>query len=65
MAYPLFDTGYTLWAADLETRLMETHGTSPRALGVEPRHLMERYYQGESVTAAMDHITRRYLMPAR
>lgn len=59
MSFPLFDSGYTLWAADLECRLMEQHGLSARAMGLEPRMLMERYYRGESVFGALSGIAER------
>lgn len=53
MAYPLFDSGYTLWAADLETRLKDQLGHSTRALGIDPRLLLQSYYSGQSVDAAL------------
>ncbi|MBX9635895.1 MAG: hypothetical protein K2X44_13010 [Magnetospirillum sp.] len=60
MSFPLFDSGYTLWAADLEARLMDRHGKSSRTIGVEARLLLERYYGGESVSAALAMISDRY-----
>lgn len=51
MAFPLFDTGFTLWAAELDARLMDHHGVTARALGIDARALMERYYRGETVAA--------------
>lgn len=60
MSFPFFDSGYTLWAADLDARLMDRHGKSARSLGVEIRALLERYYGGDSVTAALSMITDRY-----
>ncbi|MGE5546279.1 MAG: hypothetical protein ACM33T_05250 [Solirubrobacterales bacterium] len=50
MSYPLFDSNFTLWAADLDARLMDLHGLCSRRLGIEPRVLMEHYYRGETVT---------------
>lgn len=60
MSYPLFDSGYTLWAADLDSRLMDRHGRSSRALGVDTRLLLSCYYGGGSVAAALSLITSRY-----
>lgn len=60
MAYPLFDSGYTLWAADLETRLKDQMGCSARSLGVDPRLLLQSYYSGYTVTAALALIAARY-----
>jgi hypothetical protein len=60
MAYPLFDSGYTLWAADLETRLKDQLGCSARALGVDPRLLLQSYYSGYTVAAALALVTARY-----
>lgn len=60
MSFPFFDSGYTLWAADLDARLMDRHGKSVRTLGVEIRALLERYYRGESVSSALTMITERY-----
>ncbi len=53
MAYPLFDSGYTLLAADLETRLKDQVGSSARALGIDPRLLLQSYYSGYTVTATL------------
>lgn len=60
MTYPLFDSGYTLWAADLETRLMDQLGSSVRALGIDPRLLLQSYYSGYTVTAALALLASRY-----
>lgn len=60
MSYPIFDSGFTLWAADLDARLKDEHGVSARVLGVELRLLMERYYRGLSVPATIDMLASRY-----
>jgi hypothetical protein len=60
MCYPLFDSGYTLWAADLETQLSERHGVSVRGIGVEIRMLLDNYYRGLSVPAVLEAIEARY-----
>lgn len=60
MSYPLFDSGFTLWAADVDARLMDRHGRSSRALGVESRLLLCSYYGGDSVSAALALISSRY-----
>ncbi len=60
MSFPLFDSNYLLWAADLDAHLMDRHGKSSRSLGVEPRLLLERYYRGESVSSALSLIAERY-----
>ncbi len=60
MAYPLFDSGYTLWAADLETRLKDQAGASARTLNIDPRLLLQSYYSGYTVTAALALIAARY-----
>lgn len=60
MSYPLFDSGYTLWAADLECRLKEQLGQSARALGIEPRLMLQSYYAGYSVTTALSLLSSRY-----
>lgn len=60
MAYPLFDSGFTLWAADLDARLMDRHGRTSRALGIEPRLLLNCYYNGDSIAAALSMIASRY-----
>lgn len=60
MAYPLFDSGYTLWAADLETRLKDQLGSSARTLGIDPRLLLQSYYSGYTVPAALALLASRY-----
>ncbi|WP_043743797.1 hypothetical protein [Paramagnetospirillum magneticum] len=60
MSYPLFDSGYTLWAADLETRLKDQLGASARSLGIDPRLLLQSYYSGYTVAAALALIATRY-----
>lgn len=60
MSYPLFDSGFTLWAADLDARLMDRHGRGSRALGVDSRLLLNCYYSGGSVSAALSMIASRY-----
>ena len=60
MTYPLFDSGYTLWAADIEARLKEQLGQSVRSLGIEPRLLLQSYYGGQTVGAALALISSRY-----
>ncbi len=64
MSYPLFDSGFTLWAADIDARLMDRHGRSSRALGVEPRLLLSSYYGGASVAAALELISSYYGLDA-
>ena len=60
MSYPLFDSGYTLWAADLETALMNQFGVTMRALGVHPRQVMERYYGGVSIADTVAALTAQH-----
>lgn len=60
MSYPLFDSGFTLWAADLDARLMDRHGRSSRALGVDSRLLLSSYYSGASISAALALIASTY-----
>ena len=60
MSYPLFDSGYTLWAADVDARLKDQLGQSLRSLGIEPRLLLQSYYGGQSVAAALTLISTRY-----
>lgn len=57
MSYPLFDTGYTLWAADLDSALMYRYGKSARSLGVNPRELLHSYYRGATVSATIAQIS--------
>lgn len=57
MSYPLFDSGFTLWQADLDARLMDRHGRSIKALGVDARLLLSNYYRGVSVASTLDLIT--------
>lgn len=56
MAYPLFDANFTLWAADLDARLLDQFGRSARTLGIALRVLQERFYRGESAAEAFSHI---------
>ena len=60
MTYPLFDSGFTLWAADIDSRLQDQHGVSVRGLGVESRVLLDHYYRGVSVPLTLDMLTSRY-----
>ena len=60
MSYPLFDSGYTLWASDVETRLRDQLGQSLRSLGIEPKLLLQSYYGGMSVASALSMISNRY-----
>ncbi|TAN71126.1 MAG: hypothetical protein EPN20_04915, partial [Magnetospirillum sp.] len=60
MSYPLFDSGYTLWAADVDARLKDQLGQSVRSLGIEPKLLLQSYYGGQSVAAALTLISSRY-----
>ena len=60
MSYPLFDSGYTLWAADVEARLKDQVGQSLRSRGSEPKLLLQSYYGGQSVGAALTLISTRY-----
>lgn len=64
MSYPLFDSGFTLWTADLEARLMDRHGRSIKALGIDSRLLLARYYGGASIHATLDLITSAYHLEA-
>ncbi|CAA7612852.1 conserved hypothetical protein [Magnetospirillum sp. LM-5] len=56
MSYPLFDSGFTLWAADLDARLMERFGATARLLGVKSRLLLDAYYGGDSISATLARI---------
>ncbi len=60
MSYPLFDSGYTLWAADVDTRLKDRLGQSLRSLGIEPKLMLQSYYGGQTVGAALSLISARY-----
>lgn len=60
MSYPLFDSGYTLWASDVEARLKDQLGQSLRAVGVEPKLLLQSYYGGLSVGNTLSLISSRY-----
>jgi hypothetical protein len=60
MTYPLFDTGFTLWAADLDTHLKDRFDTSARTLGVDARMLAEHYYRGDSPLAALNTLITRF-----
>lgn len=60
MSYPLFDSGYTLWAADVEARLKDQVGQSLRSLGIEPKLLLQSYYGGQSVGGVLSLISTRY-----
>ncbi len=53
MSYPLFDSGYTLWAADVDARLKDQLGQSALGLGVDPRLLLRSYYEGCSVAGVL------------
>ncbi len=53
MSYPLFDSGFTLWVADLDARLMDRHGRTSKGLGVQSRLLLDSYYGGASVHATL------------
>jgi hypothetical protein len=53
MSYPLFDSGFTLWAADLDARLMERFGATARLMGVKGRLLLDAYYGGQSVSTTL------------
>lgn len=54
MPYPLFDSGFTLWAADLDARLMDRHGRTIKGLGVDARLLLSSYYRGASVSSTLE-----------
>ncbi len=56
MSYPLFDSGFTLWAVDLDACLMERFGATARLLGVKSRLLLEAYYGGESISVTLANI---------
>lgn len=60
MSYPLFDSGYTLWASDVDVRLTDHLGQSLRSLGIEPRLLLQSYYGGQTVADALALIAARY-----
>ena len=60
MSYPLFDSDYTLWASDVDARLKDRLGQSLRALGVQPKLLLQSYYGGLSVGSALSLISNRY-----
>ncbi|CAA6603887.1 conserved hypothetical protein [Rhodospirillaceae bacterium LM-1] len=60
MGYPLFDSEFTNWQGDLETRLKEGFGRSIRDLGVEGKTLLDHYYAGVSVFGMLDEITRQH-----
>ena len=60
MSYPLFDSGYTLWASDVEARLKDHLGQSPRSLGIEPKLLLQSYYGGLSVSSVLSLISSQY-----
>ncbi|MBF0269113.1 MAG: hypothetical protein HQL44_11030 [Alphaproteobacteria bacterium] len=60
MGYPLFDSEFTNWQGDLETRLKEGFGRSIRDLGVEGKTLLDHYYAGVSVFGMLDEIIRQH-----
>ncbi|HSV28650.1 MAG TPA: hypothetical protein VLL76_03800 [Candidatus Omnitrophota bacterium] len=60
MSYPLFDSNFTLWAADLDERLMMLTGACSRRMGVDPKELREQFYKGQSVQSALAELTQRY-----
>ncbi len=60
MTYPLFDSGYILWAADVEARLTDQLGQSAHALGIDPRLLLKSYYGGETASATLAKISVLY-----
>lgn len=64
MSYPLFDSGFILWSADLDSRLMELHGRSTRQMGLDSKMLLQCYYGGGSVASALTLIEERGI-PAR
>ncbi|MGE5503512.1 MAG: hypothetical protein ACM31L_03730 [Actinomycetota bacterium] len=55
--YPLFDTGFTFWLADLDSHLRRTRGVELRQLGVSERELMARYHSGASPFRTSDDLT--------
>lgn len=59
MSFPLFDCGFTLWAADVDVRLMDRFGLTAKTLGIDPRLLRDSYYRGQSAPAAADHLHRQ------
>lgn len=65
MSYPLFDCGFTLWAADVDVRLMDRFGLTSKAMGVDPRLLCQTYYQGQSAPSVADQLARSREMPPR
>lgn len=56
MSYPLFDCGFTLWAADVDSRLMDRFGLSAKTLGIDPRLLQDSYYRGCSAASLYDQV---------
>lgn len=56
MTYPLFDCGFTLWVADVDTRLMDRFGLSAKVLGVDPALLRDGYYRGASAASVYDQV---------
>lgn len=60
MSYPLFDSNFTLWAADLDERLMSLTGACSRRLGVPAQELRDKFYKGQSVASALADLTRRH-----
>lgn len=64
MPHPIEDTGFTIWHGDLETQLKRFHGVTCKELGVPRRALQDRYYRGESIFAALDHIAHQHRLDA-
>ncbi|MBY0431130.1 MAG: hypothetical protein K2Q10_08025 [Rhodospirillales bacterium] len=64
MPYPIEDAGFTLWHSDLDERLQLTHGVTSKKLGLDRKALQNRYYGGESVFVALDHISRQFCLAA-
>ncbi len=56
MAFPIDDTGFTLWHYNVEAHLKRVHGISTKDLGLDRRSLQERYYAGDSVFTYLDRI---------
>lgn len=65
MSYPLFDCGFTLWAADVDVRLMDRFGLTSKTLGVDSRMLRQSYYQGQSAPATADRLSQSLETPPR
>lgn len=56
MTFPIEDAGFTLWHADLDTRMKQLYGTTSGDLDFDRRWLAECYYAGATVDSVLNKI---------